>query len=394
MIFLENVLLFMVVVTLVPVSAVFLQVFMALPTYRHSAMPAIRRPTVAILVPAHDEASGIADTLATIRRQLVMGDRLIVVADNCRDDTAAVACASGAEVIERKDEERRGKGYALDFAVRFLERNPPEVVIAIDADCLVSAEAIDRLSRFCVATARPAQSLYLMHSPAGAGLNTRIAEFAWLVKNMVRPLGFHRLGLPCQLMGTGMAFPWAAIRTTNLASGHIVEDLLLGVDLARSYLPPRFCPEAKVTSTFPTSSEGIQNQRTRWEHGHLGMVLNDAPRLFAEAVATGNWMLMALVIDLCVPPLALLTLLVLALFAVSTALFAATNIERPFWLAVVALALLGFSVFLSWYRYGRKVIPLSGFFHVPAYLLGKVPLYAKFLRSRQVEWVRSKREAR
>lgn len=394
MIVLEIVLFAFALVVLIPVSALFVQVLMALPTHRHSEMQAGRRPSVAVLVPAHDEASGIADTLATIGTQLVTGDRLIVVADNCSDDTAAVARASGAEVIERKDEEHRGKGYALDFAVRSLERNPPAVVIAIDADCLVSAAAIDRLARFCVATARPAQALYLMHSPAGAGLNTRIAEFAWLVKNMIRPLGFQRLGLPCQLMGSGMAFPWAAIHAANLASGHIVEDLLLGVDLARSDLPPRFCPEARVTSIFPTSREGIRSQRTRWEHGHLAMLLNDAPRLFAEAIATGNWPLMALVIDLCVPPLALLTLLVLALCACSMALFAATSIERPLLLAVVALALLGFSVFLSWYRYGRKVIPLSGFFHVPAYLLGKVPLYARFLRGRQVEWIRSKREER
>ena len=394
MVILENVLLILVLLTLVPVSVVFVQVFMALPTYRHPTMPAGRRPSVAVVIPAHDEASGIAETLATIRKQLITGDRLIVVADNCTDDTAAVACAGGAEVIERKDEERRGKGYALDFAVRFLERKPPEVVIVIDADCLVSPAAIDRLSRFCAATARPSQALYLMHSPEGAGLDTRIAEFAWLVKNMVRPLGFQRLGLPCQLMGAGMAFPWAAIGTTTLASGHIVEDLLLGVDLARNDLPPRFCPEARVTSVFPASREGIRSQRTRWEHGHLGMVLNDAPGLFAGAIATGNWMLMALVVDLCVPPLALLTLVVLALSAGSAALFAATSIERPFWLAVAALALLGSSVFLSWYRYGREVISLRGFFHVPAYLLGKAALYARFLRRRQTEWVRSSREAR
>ena len=51
------------------------------------------------------------------------------------------------------------------------------------------------------------QALDLMRSPEGAGLKTRIAEFAWVVKNQVRPLGYHHLGLPCQLMGTGMAFP-------------------------------------------------------------------------------------------------------------------------------------------------------------------------------------------
>lgn len=393
MIFLEIILSGLVFVLLVPVTVLFVQVLMALPAHRHSAMPTGRRPSVAVVVPAHDEASGIADTLATIVRQLVTGDRLIVVADNCTDETAVVARASCADVIERKDEKRRGKGYALDFAVRFLARDPPEVVIIIDADCIVGSETIDRLARVCTGTARPVQALYLTHSAEGARLNTRIAEFACLVKNMVRPLGSQRLRLPCQLMGTGMALPWLAISTTNLASGHIVEDLLLGVDLARTGLPPQFCPEATIKSLFPTSTEGLRSQRARWEHGHLGMVIDYAPRLLIEAIATGNWMSMALVIDMCVPPLALLTLLVVTVSACSTALLALTGIARPFSLAVVTLALLSSAVFLSWWRFGRKVIPPSGLLHVPAYVVGKIPLYAMFLRRRQVEWIRSKREA-
>jgi glycosyltransferase involved in cell wall biosynthesis len=394
MIFLEIIMSALVFVALVPVAVLLVQVLTALPAYRYSAMPTGRCPSVAVVVPAHDEASGIADTLATIKRQLLTGDRLIVVADNCSDDTAAVARASGADVIERKDQRHRGKGYALDFAVRFLARNPPEVVIIIDADCLVGSETIERLARVCTETARPAQALYLTHSPAGAGLNTRIAEFAWLVKNMVRPLGSQRLRLPCQLMGSGMAFPWSAISTTNLATGQIVEDLLLGVDLARSGLPPQFCPEATVKSFFPTGTEGARSQRTRWEHGHLGMVFDYAPRLLLEAIATGNWVLLAMVIDMCVPPLALLTLLVATVSACATALLASTGTAQPFWLAVVALALLSSAVFLSWCRFGRNVIPLSGLLHVPAYVVGKIPLYVMFLRKRQVEWIRSKREAR
>ena len=65
----------------------------------------------------------------------------------------------------------------------------------------------------------------------GAGLRTRILEFAWRVKNQVRPKGTFRLGGACHLMGTGMALPWALISQANLATGHIAEDMKLGVDL-------------------------------------------------------------------------------------------------------------------------------------------------------------------
>jgi hypothetical protein len=90
---------------------------------------------------------------------------------------------------------------------------------------------------------RPVQSLYLMTAPCESAINHQVAEFAWRLKNQVRPLGLRALGLPCQLMGTGMAFPWDIIRSAELASGFIVEDLKLGLDLADAGHPPVFCPE-------------------------------------------------------------------------------------------------------------------------------------------------------
>lgn len=391
-ILIELLLCLLALVTLVPVSVFFVQVLMALPAYRDREIPQGKRPRVAILVPAHNESPTIADTLRSIVPQMVDGDRLLVVADNCTDDTAETAAAAGAEVIERNDQERRGKGYALDFGVRHLRDDSPEVVIFIDADCQVNAGTINRLAHLCGQTTRPVQALYLMHSPEGAGLKTRIAEFAWLVKNQVRPLGYHRLGLPCQLMGTGMAFPWSCISTMALASGHIVEDLLLGINFTRSGTPPLFCQEARVTSFFPSSVEGVQGQRIRWEHGHLGMILGDAPRLFAEALRRRDRNLLALVLDLCVPPLALLMLLVLTVFAGSAVFFAVTKVALPLWLAAAAFAILCSAVMLSWGRYGRQVISLSSLAYAPFYALWKIPLYLKFLVKRQVEWVRSKRD--
>ena len=69
---------------------------------RHQAPPtARRRGTVAVLIPAHDEAKGILATLNDIKPQLRPTDRLLVVANNCTDDTAAVAASAGAEVTVR-----------------------------------------------------------------------------------------------------------------------------------------------------------------------------------------------------------------------------------------------------------------------------------------------------
>src|SRR5262245_5653981 len=154
------------------------------------------RPSVAVLVPAHNESRGILTTIEGIKAQLLPGDRLVVVADNCSDDTAAVAATAGAQVVERHDPVRLGKGYALDFGLRLLSADPPQVVIMIDADCRLGPGAIDYLAVACETSGRPVQALDLMVAPQSSSMNYKVAEFAWRVKNWVRPLGLSALGLP------------------------------------------------------------------------------------------------------------------------------------------------------------------------------------------------------
>ena len=79
---------------------------------------------VVVLVPAHDEEAVIGATLALLVPTLPAGGRVVVVADNCHDLTADVARSYGAEVVERQDPIQRGKGFALDFGIRYLAKSP------------------------------------------------------------------------------------------------------------------------------------------------------------------------------------------------------------------------------------------------------------------------------
>lgn len=356
-------------------------------------------PRIAVLVPAHDEAQGIAATVTLIRNQLheAAGDRIVVVADNCSDDTAAVAAAAGATVLVREDALRRGKGYALDYGVRHLAEAvngaPPEVVLFVDADAIVLPGAIDVLARKAMATQRPVQALYLMRAPRGSSLKLRIAEFAWVVKNRVRPLGWHRLGLPCQLTGSGMAFPWPLISRAALATGHITEDMKMGVDMARAGTPPLLCPEACVVSYFPTGDDAVRTQRTRWEHGHLSMIVSDGWPLLKQGIAERDRMLIGMALDMCVPPVALLTLVVMAAGLLAAVATIATGVLAPLMLAAAIFGALFVAVLLSWLRFGRRIVSFGDLLTAIGYACWKIPLYMKFMVSRQVEWVRTKRDA-
>jgi len=191
------------------------------------------RPRVAVLMPAHDEAAVIAGTLERIVSELGPRDHVLVVADNCSDDTAAVAAMAGATVVERRCLEQRGKSFALEFGIRHLAADPPDVVIVIDADCIVEPGAIDRLAAECAALERPVQALYLMSAARGAGVGGQVAAFAWVVKNWVRPLGMRNLGLSCQLMGSGTEFPWKSIAGFPVANTEMAEDYKFGIDRSR-----------------------------------------------------------------------------------------------------------------------------------------------------------------
>ncbi|MCU0762418.1 MAG: glycosyltransferase family 2 protein [Hydrogenophaga sp.] len=378
---------------LVGVLAVQALASVLLPRGRCASAPAAPGPRFVVLMPAHDEeaiiAAGVAATLAELPAQ----GRLLVVADNCSDGTAAVARTAGAEVTERHDARLRGKGYALAHGVAALGADPPEVVIVLDADCVAVPGSLALLAREAHRLQRPVQAMYDMRAPEGAGLVQRMAAFAWDFRTRLRAEGLRRLGQPCQLLGSGMAFPWPVLQRVDLATGHIVEDLKLGLDCAAQRLAPRFLPEALVYSTFPTNVQGEKSQRQRWEHGHMSMVVSEAPRLLWQALTTRNPALLVLTLDMCVPPLALLGLVLGGHVAVVVVL-SLLGMAHPWTLglAVLNLSLLVGTIGLGWWRAGRRWVRLSELLFVPWYILRKLPIYLKFLTRRQMNWIRTRRD--
>jgi cellulose synthase/poly-beta-1,6-N-acetylglucosamine synthase-like glycosyltransferase len=349
------------------------------------------RPSVAVLVPAHNEGGGIASTLAAILPQLATGDRLLVVADNCSDDTADAARSAGAEVIERNSA-LRGKGYALGYGVEHLRANPPSAVVIVDADCDLQAGALDELMRSLVVTGRPVQALYLMLAPKDAGLGRRLAQFAWRVRNWARPSGWHRLGLPCQLMGTGMAFSWAMLKDAQLANASIVEDMKLGIDLAVAGAAPVFCDRAVVTSQFPDSVAASGTQRTRWEHGHIEMIVREVPLLLRVASSRRDLRLLGLALDLAVPPLALLGGLLALDGILSLVGWLIGGNALAMGLTATLLCTFSCSILLAWAVRGRDLVRLTELLAVPWYIVAKVPIYLRFIVRRQKDWVRTDRK--
>jgi cellulose synthase/poly-beta-1,6-N-acetylglucosamine synthase-like glycosyltransferase len=349
-------------------------------------------PKIAVLVPAHNEASGIRPVLENLVAQVQSPNRLIVIADNCTDQTAQVARSTGAIVIERQDTERRGKGYALDYGLKFLAADPPDVVIVVDADCQVQPGTLERIARSAFATGRPTQAIYLMELPAQPKPKDAVSALAFLVKNWVRPQGLHRLGLPGILTGTGMAFPWSVIQSVSLASGNIVEDMQLSMDLAIAGYPTAFCPNTKVIGLLPQQDQAAKSQRTRWEHGHLQTMRAQVPPLLKAAFQQRRFDLLAIALDLSIPPLSLLIMLWLAVTLFSLLAGFLTHIWSPTALMLLEGGMILAAILAAWSKFGRADLPASTLLAVPFYVLWKIPLYVAFLVKPQTQWIRTERD--
>ncbi|MEX0701753.1 MAG: glycosyltransferase family 2 protein [Planctomycetales bacterium] len=371
----------------------------ALPARRTSAVSppndlgAEPDPRTVVLIPAHDEAAVIGETLARLLPTLPPSARAIVIADNCTDETAPLARSAGADVFERRDPRRRGKGFALEHALARLTDDPPDVVIVIDADCRADAALVSTIARLAHREGRPVQALDLVEIDGPAAGVHAVSTLGFRFKNLVRPAGLARLGLPCHLMGTGMAVPWRRLREVRLCGGHLAEDMQLGIDLAVAGAPPLFCPEVGVTSSAPRERSAFLTQRTRWEQGHLATLFSQAPRLLMAGIRQRRIDLAAMALDLAVPPLSLLAMM--WLLALSAGI-AAGLLGGPWWpanvLAAQGLAMIA-AVAAGWAARCRRQVPLRVLAAVPFYVARKLPIYASFVFKRQKAWVRTKREA-
>jgi cellulose synthase/poly-beta-1,6-N-acetylglucosamine synthase-like glycosyltransferase len=344
-------------------------------------------PRTTVIVPAHDEEAGIAATISAIKSGK-MG--ILVVADNCSDTTAQCARDAGATVVERHDPTARGKGYALAFGRDALRNDPPDIVIILDADCVPDGQALVQLAYAAMTAGRAVQARNELQTRADDPPMTRISNFAFSLKNVVRQRGLMRIAGTCVLTGTGMAFPWDQFENAPLATADSVEDLAIGLALVRTANAPIYLDDARVTSPAASGSAAV-TQRTRWEHGFVATASRVAPRMVSHGIVRLDWKSVWLGLHLMVPPLALtFGVAMLALLVVSGLGWVAGFAPAVMLLSVIVVA--GIAVLGGWAQVGRSALPFAMLIRVPLYIAWKLPIYLKLSRGADRQWTRTERD--
>lgn len=264
-------------------AATFAALLLALPSFvllgrtlgsrRHRAglnyQPGLE-PTLLVLIPAHDEEFLIAGCVSS----LVATDypptrrRVVVIADNCSDGTAASARSAGAEVLERTDPSKPGKPSALSWALEQLRGTDYAAVVIVDADTVVVPGFL-----------RSFASLGPLEDIAAQGYFGTMNEWDnWLTRLaglLARARYEHvypareRVGLNVPLTGNGMCIGRSLLADRGWDAFSLSEDLELYARLTAIGVPIRYARGAHVHSQEAHSLRAGKSQRERWARGRL-----------------------------------------------------------------------------------------------------------------------------
>lgn len=345
-----------------------------------------------VLVPAHDEQVGIGRTVTNLLalrwpRELF---RVLVVADNCSDDTAALAEAAGATVLVRNDPSRRGKGYALEAGFgRIRADGLSDATVVVDADTLVSPDLLERFAAHLESGHQALQARYAVLN-RDASWRTRLMAIAFAMFHDVRSLGRARLGVSCGLRGNGMCFTRPVLDRVPHDAFSIVEDLEYGIRLGFAGIRVGYVHEAEVRGEMAAQGRGVATQRARWEGGRREIRRLHARTLVREGLRRRDPVLLDLAADVLLPPLASVGVAALAglvLAAIAVRLGAPAWTLGPWLLSLLFLAI---HVARGLQLSGAGVRGAWALALAPAYVAWKLVFAVRGARPGR-EWVRTSR---
>ncbi|HNC46831.1 MAG TPA: glycosyltransferase family 2 protein, partial [Acidobacteriota bacterium] len=334
--------------------------------YPNQETPTTSLLKLGVVIPAHNEAGGIAACVKSVLACQAAGVDLqvVVIADNCTDMTAQLAKEAGARVIVRMDQANRGKGFALDVAFGRLLREGIEAFVVIDADTEVEPNFITEMAHAFQQGADAVQCRYLVNN-AQFTFRTRLMNVALLAFNVLRPLGRNAIGCSAGIFGNGFGLSATTLCEVPYSARSVVEDLEYHLKLVKAGKQVRFLNSTTVRAEMPAGGRAAQTQRSRWEGGRIRMMLDFAPSLIRD-IARGERRLIEPLLDLLLLPLAFHVVLLASLMLVP-------NLFLKIY-AASSLAMVLFHVLSAvWVGEGTKndVLALLG---APLYILWKMTM--------------------
>lgn len=249
----------------------------------------------AVLISARNESGVISGLLESIADQKYPKELIdvYVVADNCSDETAEICRSHKVNVFERFDNEKVGKGYALDYAFARIDESVGietyEGYFVFDADNVLDTNYVSEMNRifdmgYSVVTSYRNSKNY--------GTNWISAGYAlWFLRESKYLNGARMLcNTSCAISGTGFLVSSKIIRSNAGWKHHLLtEDIEFTVDNVINGEKIGYSPNAVLYDEQPESFAVSWKQRMRWAKGFYQVLRNYGFKLLRGWIGKGSF---------------------------------------------------------------------------------------------------------
>ena len=239
----------------------------------------------AVIIAAHNESAVVGQLIENLREQKYPAELydIYVIADNCGDNTAEVAEKAGAIVCVRKDEQRKSKGFALEWMFeRLFEMEKSgkvyDAVAIFDADNLVHPNFLMEMNNRLCKGDKIIQGFLDAKNPYDSWVAGTFAIAFWLIDH-VSHLAKTNIGLSAVLGGTGMCITIDVLKKYGWRATCLTEDMEFTMKSLTEGIKTTWAHDAIVYDEKPITFMQSWTQRKRWAQGQFDVAHRFIPKM-------------------------------------------------------------------------------------------------------------------
>ncbi|MEA4960406.1 glycosyltransferase family 2 protein [Lutispora sp.] len=250
----------------------------------------------AVFIPAHNEERVIGNIVENLKQLNYPADGydVFVIADNCTDDTAHIAAAGGANVLVRTNNEKRGKGFALQWAFKeilYRKDSDYDATVIFDADNLVSKNFLKEMNNKLCEGHKVLQGYIDSKNPEDSWITCSYSMAFWSANRLFQ-CAREYLGLSCQIGGTGFCVDVDVLKKIGWEATCLVEDLEFTMKLMLNGIRVGWAHDAVVYDEKPLTMAQSWKQRRRWMQGFADVCSRYFMKLLVKSVKDRSFALL------------------------------------------------------------------------------------------------------
>jgi len=220
-----------------------------------------------IALPANNEEGVIGNLIKSLQMQdydKSLYD-IYVIADNCTDGTANVARENGAIVYERFDEDKKTKGYALNWFLDKMKdkKDDYDALLVFDADNVVDKNFLNVMNKKLCQGEVLVQGYRDIKNPTDTWVSGGYAIFYWTM-NRLYHLARYNMGLSPLINGTAFMVKWDILIDEGWNTKTLTEDIEFALINISKGVKLGWAKDAIVYDEQPLTFKQSWKQRERW----------------------------------------------------------------------------------------------------------------------------------